>query len=91
MEAKLDNKTATNDNSSSSSRFRWALQHNVESAKKRGSEEKKHGSKIHAPVNATPYFPTAAISSSQPPEKKPVFASEVPSTSTSFAAVESVP
>jgi len=91
MEAKPDNKTAAIDNSSSSSRWPMSLKDNIESAKKRGSEEKKHGSKIHAPVNAIPYVPTAAISSSQPPEKKPVFASEVPSTSTSLAAVESVP
>ena len=80
MEAKPENKTATIDNSSSSSRWQISFKDNVESAKKRGSEEKKQGSKIHAPVHATPYVPTAPTSSSQPPENKSVVPREFPAT-----------
>jgi hypothetical protein len=91
MEAKPDNKTATTDNSSSSSRWPMSFKENLESAKKRGSEEKKQGSKIHAPVHATPYVPTAPTSSSQPPENKSVVPRESPAISTAVALVESVP
>ena len=87
MEAKPDNKTATMDNSSSSSRWPISFKDNVESAKKRGSEEKKQGSKIHAPVHATPYVPATPTSSSQPPENKPLLAREFPAT---IAPVESI-